>query len=262
MIKAVCELILLKKNNNISKERFYRFLSGESYLKCFQVVVAETDLFVYAKRELKQETHEQVMKYRGYVESFIRQCPTFATTLAPWTAIGPSPEIIRQMIHAGQKAGVGPMAAIAGAIAEMVGQELLQFSDEIIIENGGDLFIHKKDPFVVGIFAGESPFSNRIGIRVDSSDQPVSICTSSGTIGHSLSMGKAHAVTIRSKSAALADAAATATGNRVKTVNDISEAISFAQNISGVDGVLVLVDDKMGAWGDMEIVPVKPGVLK
>jgi len=240
-----------------TKERFYRFLSSESKLICFQVMVAETDLYVYANKDLKQETYEFIMKYRGYVEAFIQKHPIFATSLVPLASIEPSPKIISEMIIAGQKAGVGPMAAIAGIIAEMVGKDLLQFSDEIIIENGGDLFINKKASFVVGVYAGKSPFSNRIGIKVNSKGKPISICTSSGTIGHSLSMGKAHAVTILSKSAALADAVATSTGNLIQSANDISDAIAFAKKIEGVEGVLILADDKMGAWGGLEIVPIK-----
>ncbi|MBF0452035.1 MAG: UPF0280 family protein [Candidatus Magnetomorum sp.] len=240
----------------LSNERFYRYPTDASSLKSFQVVVAETDVFVYAKSELIQETYESIMTCRGYIESYIHQFPNFSTSLSPWRTIGPAPEIIRQMIHAGQNAGVGPMASVAGAIAEWVGNDLLQFSDEIIVENGGDVFIHRKAPFVVGIYAGQSPFSQRIGIRVMPSDESLSICTSSGRIGHSLSLGMADAVTIRSKSAALADAAATATGNRVKSPKDISHAIAFAKNIEGVEGVLVLVGDAMGAWGDMEIVPI------
>jgi len=220
-------------------------------------MVAETDLCIYANQELKNKAYECVINCRGQLETFIRQNPSFATTLTPWTSIQPVPEIIRKMIHASHCAGVGPMASVAGTIAEMVGKELLQFSDEIIVENGGDLFIHKKQCFHVGIFAGNSPFSNRIGIHVDDSiDESLSICTSSAVIGHSLSFGKADAVTIRSPSAALADAVATATANRVKSKDDISSAIDFAKSIGDVDGILVLIGDSMGAWGKIEIVPM------
>jgi len=236
--------------------RFYRNQVRETSLKSFQVLVAETDLFIYATHDLSTEAYEQVIKCRDHLESFIRQHPSFASTLTPWTNAQPAPEIVRQMIHASQSAGVGPMASVAGVIAEMVGTCLLQYSNEIIVENGGDLFIHKKQPFNVGIYAGNSPFSNRIGIHVDSVGESLSICTSSAVIGHSLSFGKADAVTIRARSAALADAIATATANRIKNRDDISSAIDFAKNIAGVDGVLVLMGSAMGAWGNLEIIPM------
>ena len=247
----------MKKNIRTNTNRFYRNQIRETSLQSFHVQVAETDLCIYASRNLTNEAYESVIKCRDQLESFIRQYPTFATTLTPWTDIQPAPEIIRQMIHASQCAGVGPMASVAGVIAEMVGTTLLQYSDEIIVENGGDLFIHKKQPFNVGIYAGDSPFSNRIGIHVDQAGESVSICTSSAVIGHSLSFGQADAVTVLSHSATLADAVATATANYVKTRDDISNAIDFAKKIANVDGVLVLIGDAMGAWGNIEIVPMR-----
>jgi hypothetical protein len=239
-----------------TSNRFYRNQIKETSLNCFQVIVAETDLCIYANQAYKREAYECVINCRNQLEAFIRQHPSFATTLTPWTDLQPAPKIVRQMIQASQCAGVGPMASVAGVIAELVGIDLLQYSNEVIVENGGDLFIHKKKPFTVGIYAGDSPFSNRIGIHVDRVGESVSICTSSAVIGHSLSFGQADAVTIRSRSAALADAVATATANRVKSKDDISKAIDFAKNIVGVDGILILIGDAMGAWGNLEIVPM------
>jgi hypothetical protein len=246
----------LKINTKSNTNRFYRNQIREQSLQCFQVLVAETDLCIYANQDLTIEAYECVINCRSQLETFIHQHPTFATSLTPWTDIQPAPKIVRQMIDASQCAGVGPMASVAGLIAEMVGTKMLQYSAEVIVENGGDLFIHKKQPFNVGIYAGDSPFSNRIGIHVDCADESLSICTSSAVIGHSLSFGNADAVTIRARSAVLADAVATATSNRVKSRDDISNAINFAKNIAGVEGVLVLIGDVMGAWGKIEIVPM------
>ena len=117
---------------------------------------------------------------------------------------------MKQMIEAGQKAGVGPMAAVAGAIAECVGRELLAFSPEIIIENGGDIYLKCLKKRVVGIFAGKSPLTGKIGLEIDAKDTPLGVCTSSGTVSHSLSFGKADAAVAIAPSATLADAAATA----------------------------------------------------
>ncbi len=164
-----------------------------------------------------------------------------------------SPLIVRAMADAGVKAGVGPMAAVAGAIAEFVGKELLPFSGELIIENGGDIFMACTSPRVVGIYAGSSPLSGLLGIEIQPQETPLGVCTSSGTVGHSLSLGKADAVVIISPSAALADAAATAVGNTVKTIDDITAGLEQAQKINGITGVLIIKGDKMGTWGKVKL---------
>ena len=110
------------------------------------------------------------------------------------------------MIFAAQAAGVGPMAAVAGALAEQVGQRLLKSTSEVIIENGGDIFIGARQILTVGVYAGGSPLSLKLGLRIDPAKGIRGICTSSGTVGHSLSFGKADAVCVLSDSCALADA--------------------------------------------------------
>jgi ApbE superfamily uncharacterized protein (UPF0280 family) len=157
------------------------------------------------------------------------------------------------MINAGNAAGVGPMASVAGAIAEAVGRELLTYSPEIIVENGGDIFLKILKNRVVGIFAGNSPLSGKLGIEISAADTPLGICTSSGTVGHSLSYGKSDAVVVLSTSTALADAAATAIGNRVKETVDIDEAIEFGKTITGLKGLVIIKDDKTGVWGDVKL---------
>lgn len=146
------------------------------------------------------------------------------------------------------------MGAVAGAVAEYVGRDLLAYSEEVIIENGGDIFIRTTFPLTVAILAGGSPLSGKLGVRIDSPESPVGVCTSSGTVGHSLSLGRADAAVVISASAALADAAATAIGNRVSDKADIASATHLGENIDGVLGVAVILDDKMGAWGQVELV--------
>jgi ApbE superfamily uncharacterized protein (UPF0280 family) len=149
------------------------------------------------------------------------------------------------------------MAAVAGAVAEQVGRDLLGHTDQVIVENGGDLFIRSREPITIGIFANQSPLSLRIGLRMDAGEQPMAVCTSSGTVGHSLSMGKADAVCIVSASCPLADAAATSVGNHIQTVADIHKAVEIGKNIKGVEGIIIIVKDKIGMWGDLEIVPLQ-----
>lgn len=222
-------------------------------LVSFSLVEKETDLHVSATRNLRNKTLQLVKKYRSQLENYIIRHQEFRTSLIPLSATSDTPLIVQAMIEASRKAGVGPMAAVAGAIAEFVGTELLPFSREVIIENGGDIFLKTLNPRVVGVFAGDSPFSEQIGIEIAPEDTPGGVCTSSGTVGHSLSFGKADAVVIISRSATLSDAAATATGNVVKTVEDIPTGIEIARNITGVTGVLIIKGDKMGSWGKVKL---------
>ncbi len=235
----------------------YRNLVHKNNLVPFRVVVKETDLFVHATKPLEDITKELVLKHRGFIEAYIKKYPEFLKTLKPWRVSGPLPAIIREMAVSGEKTGVGPMAAVAGAVAEHVGFDLLPYTDEVVVENGGDIFLKTKVPVTIGIFAGKSPLSLRLGIRVDSGKNPMSVCTSSGTIGHSLSLGQADAVCVVSVSCPLADAAATSIGNHVKSKADIQPAIDFGKNIEGVSGIVIIIGDEIGIWGDLEVVPLK-----
>ncbi|VEN72746.1 conserved hypothetical protein [Candidatus Desulfarcum epimagneticum] len=234
------------------EERVYRRHARAAGLESFQVAVKETDLFISAERRLDTMARDLILERRGYIENYIRSRPEFVQSLLPLPMAGPAPEIVRRMIEASGKSGVGPMAAVAGAIAEEVGRGLLEKSRQVIVENGGDVFIKTDAVSTVGVFAGKSALSGRLGIRVDSSQAPVSVCASSGSLGHSKSMGKADAVCVISGSCALADAAATAIGNHVKTKSDLKRALDFGKTIPGVRGVLIIMDDKVGIWGDVK----------
>jgi uncharacterized protein len=158
------------------------------------------------------------------------------------------------MEEAGETVGVGPMAAVAGAFAEFVGRELLRFTTEVIVENGGDIFIKTGKKRLVGVYAGKSPYTGKIALQIEPADTPLGVCTSSGTVGHSLSFGKADAVIVLSPSTSLADAAATAIGNIVKEETDIQRALDFARGVAGLSGVVLIINDKMGVWGKVNLV--------
>ena len=238
-------------------DRTYRNLVSTDKLVSFKVVVKETDLLVHAEKYLERETRELVLEHRGYVETYIKAHPDFAIALTPWCLDGPAPTIVVDMIAAGENAGVGPMAAVAGAVAEHAGLGLLKFTDQVIVENGGDVFIKTMTPRIVGIFAGQSPLSLRIGIRVSGGPKPLGVCTSSGTVGHSLSLGKADAICVVANSCTIADAAATAIGNRVQSIADIENAIAMGKCIEKIRGILIIVGEKIGVWGDLEVIPLK-----
>ncbi|MDF1591358.1 MAG: UPF0280 family protein [Desulfobacterales bacterium] len=234
----------------------YRNLISKKGLVSFRVAVKETDLLVQALGGLEEPTTELVLRYRGIIESYGQRYPEFLRTLTPWQIPGPAPLIIRDMAAAGEAAGVGPMAAVAGAIGAHVGADLLSYSSEVIVENGGDIFLKTKDPGTVAIYAGESPLSLKIGLKVYPDDKPLGVCTSSGTVGHSLSFGRADAVCVISRDCALADAAATSVCNQVKSGKDIQKAIDFGKRIRSVNGLVIIIGEQIGMWGDIEIVPL------
>ncbi|HHU62697.1 MAG TPA: UPF0280 family protein [Clostridiales bacterium] len=236
------------------QNKHYRQLFSGKDLTYFTVSVKETDLRIGASKNLYDVALQSVIKYRRQIEQYIKSHKTFLTSLTPVGCESDCAYIIKRMCKAAHKAGVGPMACVAGIISELVAIDLLKHSEEIIVENGGDIFIKTNSPRKVGIYAGTSPFNNRLGMVIEPQHTPMGICTSAGKIGHSLSFGHADAVTVLSKDTALADAAATAVGNMVKTPRDIDRAIAFARTIDGVLGVIIIIDDSMGAWGDIKIV--------
>lgn len=236
--------------------RFYRNQILAKGLFTFEVKVNETDLFICANSDLTAVAYELVRLYRGQIEEFIAKNPIFLKTFVPIEVPADAPEIVKSMADAAKLADVGPMAAVAGAISEYVGLGLLKYSDEVIVENGGDIFIKTGVERKIGIFAGASPLNNKLAVQLMPEDTPLGICTSSGTVGHSVSFGKSDAVVILSKNTSLADATATKVGNLIHSKNDIKQAIEFAQNIPGVEGVIIIVEDALGGWGKFEFAPV------
>jgi ApbE superfamily uncharacterized protein (UPF0280 family) len=235
------------------EKRTYRDLVKTDDLVKFEVIVKETDLLVQAESDLSKEARESVLAYRHQLETYIAMNPAFQQSLVPVAEDPYAPEIVKQMIQASQQAGVGPMATVAGAMADLVSKDLLKLSKEVIVENGGDIYLASSRERTVGVYAGASPLSLKIGIVISPDEAPLGVCTSSGTVGPSLSFGKANAVCILSKSSALADAAATAVGNVVKEKKDILSGLGRAREIDGVLGTLIIVEEKMGVWGRIKL---------
>jgi hypothetical protein len=235
------------------EKRTYRDYSASEGLVSFTVAVKETDLFISAERRLEKEALDAAVQARYILETYIQARPEFQTSLVPIADDPFAHPFVQTMLQAATLCRVGPMAAVAGAVADFVGSELLKHSREVIVENGGDIFFKISRPITVGIFAGASSLSERIGIKIQAVDKPFGICTSSGTVGPSLSFGTADAVTIRGRTAALADAAASAVGNAVKTADDIQKALDLGQSLDCIDGIVIIKDDKLGVWGNMEL---------
>jgi ApbE superfamily uncharacterized protein (UPF0280 family) len=236
--------------------RTYRCWIKDDDLVSFNVTIKETDLYIRAASNLEAEALKAIIKHRTPLEEYIKSHPLFLHSLEPCSVENDAPAIVRVMAQAARIVGVGPMAAVAGAIAEAVGKDLLVCTPEVVVENGGDIFMKISRTRLIGVYAGGSSFTGKIALELSPEETPLGVCTSSGTVGHSLSFGAADAVIVLSRSTALADAAATAIGNMVKAAEDIDVAIEQAQAISGLAGVVVIKDDKIGMWGSVKLVSV------
>jgi ApbE superfamily uncharacterized protein (UPF0280 family) len=248
-----------RKKPESYQKRTYRCQAEQGDLISSMVQIKETDLHIQADRDVTKRASELVLQYRLQIEEYIVRHPDFYATLAPMPMDNLAPPVVRDMLWAAEAAGVGPMAAVAGSIAAFVGKKLIgEGVSEIIVENGGDIFLHRQKECTIAIFAGQSVLSNKVGVLIDSGQMPCGICTSSGTVGHSLSLGKADSVTVVADSAALADAAATCIGNEVGGENSgkasINRALGKAKEISGIRGVVVICGDILGAVGDIRLI--------
>jgi ApbE superfamily uncharacterized protein (UPF0280 family) len=234
--------------------RTYRRWVNSEGLISQRIIQDESDLYILADTDISAQARVLLKQYRYQIITYINHHPDFALSLKPFPQDENAAPIINQMIQACTLADVGPMAVVAGAIAEFVAQGLLEHCREIIIENGGDIFMKTTRRRTVAIYAGTSPLSGRIGISIEPNTTPLGICTSSGTVGHSISFGTADAAVAISQSALLADAAATALGNAVSGKHAIAKALEIAKQIQGLTGALIIVDDQLGAWGNIQIV--------
>lgn len=240
----------------MEEQRFYRSRFGKS-LELHTLKIGETDLALCLKPGVYQQAEAGLRNYiielRAQLQSYIAGDNQFAATHQPYQVAADAPEVAREMAKAAAISGVGPMAAVAGAFAYYAGEYLRRYSDELIVENGGDIYLVGQEPRTVGVFAGKSPFSNKIAIKIPPHLLPLGVCTSSGTVGPSFSYGIADAAVILAPSPLLADAAATAAGNVVKSDKDVKKAADLAAGIDGVLGALIICGRKMAAWGEIEI---------
>ncbi|MDP8216929.1 MAG: UPF0280 family protein [Candidatus Kaelpia imicola] len=238
------------------QNRFYRDWTRNHGGVNFQVQIEETDLSISADSDIKDQALDCVKKQRALLKEYIKKDSSFLISLEPVEIKPQAPLIIKEMIRAASIANVGPMAAVAGAMAEIVGRELRKLSENIIVENGGDIYIDTRDSSVVALYAGGSSILGKIGLKLDQNIMPAGVCTSSATIGHSLNFGKADAVTIVSDSAAIADALATSISNRVKSSSDIGSVLKYAQDISDIRGLVIVAAGRIAFYGGIEIIKV------
>ncbi len=220
----------------------------------FQVVVGESDLRVTARRDLSREVAEVLNALRAQLRTYILLHPAFRTSLVPLPQDPDAPPLVQAMLRAAAACNVGPMASVAGGVAQAVADALVGESPDILVENGGDISMHSTRPRLVALLAVPAQGA-RLALRIPAQDFPVSLCGSSAKVGPSLSFGSADLVTVRARSGALADAAATTLGNLARGAQSLPLVLERAQELApfGVDGVFVQVGGAVGVWGDMEL---------
>ena len=220
----------------------------------------ETIVTIFA-REIRHidAARESIREQRAYLENFIRKDPFFQITLEPYDLVqDDAPQIVKQMIEKSAVFGIGPMAAVAGAIAGFAVQAMMdEGATYAVVDNGGDICILNDQPIVVGIYAGSSPIRD-LAFQLAERRRPLGICTSSGTVGPSISFGCADAAVVISQDVALADAAATALGNAVTADGPLQECFQ-AIDRPGIDGALVIRGEKMALVEGSATAAARPG---
>jgi ApbE superfamily uncharacterized protein (UPF0280 family) len=194
----------------------------------------------------------EIVRQRRILEDYIERHPDFGRSFEPIEPNDNAPPIAQRMARAGRLAGVGPMAAVAGAMAQYAGEAGLKAgAREVIVDNGGDIYLRVAESVIIGLDSGGADLADRLAFSLKADDTPISICSSSGRMGHSTSLGQCDLATVVSKDAALADAAATRAANLVKTAEDVDAALEQITAIEGVDGVLIVKDDRVGLAGQL-----------
>ena len=235
------------------QERFYQKDFSRQW-NSYEVNVKETELFVQSKGILDTSIIQStVQALRSDVEAYIERFPVFATGLSSFSLQEPAPRIVKEMIEKTSLVDVGPMASVAGAVAEYIGKELMSYSPEVMVENGGDIFIAKRGDVVLGLYAGQESVINDFLISVHNKEAFFGVCSSSSVLGHSLSLGRADLVTVISPSVIFADALATKLANMVIEEEDIDKALEFSRTFSYTKAVVIVRKERIGLWGDIEL---------
>ncbi len=217
--------------------------------------VETSDLYIRAAIDLSARAEEAVRRARCEIMAHIDRQNEFLTSFTPLERLKGCPPIVSLMYDASERADVGPMAAVAGAVAEIVGRALMDYSEEIIIENGGDIWMRLAEPAAVSIYPGGHYF-DAVALKIHPHRTPCGICTSSARIGLSFSFGKADAATVIAGDTALADAIATEVCNRVQSEDTMEDAADYAMS-RGADGVVIIYRDRLAARGDVELTDPK-----
>ena len=242
------------------EQRTYRNQFSQQRFRSFTVNYKETDLWIGVdppsfREEMREVARTKVVQLRSEMEAYLLNDPVFGKTFEPHQVEPNAPEIVKVMAEAANRAEVGPMAAVAGAFSEKVGQHLMQQFEiqELVVENGGDIFLKINRNLLISVYAGSSLLSEKIGIEIPADQSPLGVCTSAGTVGPSVSFGKADAVMIVCKNTALADAFATGFGNLVQNPEDVQRVTQQTERFPEILSAVIICRDRIGIRGQFEM---------
>lgn len=237
-------------------ERSYRSRFSDDGRRWFCVKFLESDLWIGVdsgsyRASMEDEVYSFLVDLRRQMDAYLLMDPQYKAALTPYDAGLEAPDILKEMSRVSHKTGIGPMSAVAGAVAKHVADFL--GTKEVIVENGGDIYAKATSDMDISVFAGQSPLSEKVGLHIPAAAFPCGICTSSGTVGPSLSLGRADAMMIVCKDVLLADSYATAMANRIQSVNDLQLVIESIQSIPEILGALAVKDDRLAVTGQYEL---------
>jgi uncharacterized protein len=194
----------------------------------------------------------EIVRQRSILEDYIQRDPAFGISFEAVSVLDDAPDVAARMAKAASLSDVGPMAAVAGTMAQMAAEAGLAAGDrEVIVDNGGDIYVKVNHSVTVGLYAGSATLGDRLGFRLEPDDTPIAICSSSGKMGHSTSLGQCDLAVVVARDASLADTAATRAANLVKQAEEINAALEQIGGIDGVDGVLIAKDQAVGIVGKL-----------
>lgn len=193
-----------------------------------------------------------VIDHRRLLERYIARHPEFQSSLVPVVLLEQAPEVARRMAVAAELTGLGPMAAVAGTLAQLGAEAAMATGcTEAIVENGGDIFIHAASAVTIGIYAGDNAIAGKLAFHLEPERLPLALCSSSSKMGHSLSFGRCDLATVAAKDGALADAAVTLVCNRIRSEADLTPVLDDVGAIPGIEGIFAVYGGKVGMWGDL-----------
>lgn len=244
------------------EERFYRkWILNNSKLKTFFVKYKQTDICVSVDNNsyfvnLPDIAFSYLKLFYSELEKYILDDPKFNITFKPYIKPQANVPIIKEMMKASCRANVGPMASVAGAIAQYIGKALLEkYSiNEIYIENGGDVFISSPKNVNTIFYTGNNSKFPQIKLQIESPGSSFGVCSSSGKFGHSFSFGKADAVMVVCKNTCLSDALATYFCNKIRSEEDIQKVLGLSSQYEEILGVACVYGNKLGLRGNLKII--------
>ncbi|MCD1294555.1 UPF0280 family protein [Methanocella sp. CWC-04] len=211
--------------------------------------IKETIVTVIAAEKYHDVCMASIRRSRAELEQYILKDPYFKVTFDPYHCDAGAPEVVKRMADASRIAGVGPMAAVAGTIAWIAVEDMVKAGASFaLVDNGGDIAVINDEPVLAGIYAGESPIKG-LALEIPGRDTILGICTSAGTVGPSISLGNSDAAMVISENVSLADASATALGNRIVDSTSLESAFDFLKGMPEIQGALGIIGDKMATYG-------------